>query len=244
MRLSTKSIDRTRILLRCEIVDVLTELARKGRRAVNSRQNRVIFRLATCAGLRVSEVVGLSMSNVVCGSKRPHIAVPSAIAKRHKARKVPLWWDGATLADIDAWRRERLDQGAKPGDPFVCVQSKNKQGKRLSVRNAQARFKAAIKVLGKERVNGISIHAGRHSFCSHALAGGRSLAEVRDACGHASISTTSIYLHVPPDDDDEPGNLFDFAARTVRSASRPAGDDRPLPTIDGGVQIGSVSVAE
>jgi site-specific recombinase XerC len=93
--------------------------------------------------------------------------------------------------------------------PFLS-QAKSKIGKALSVRNAQARWKAAIKVLGQERQAGISIHCGRHSFCSHALAGGRSLTEVRDAAGHANVSTTSIYLHAVCDDNDAIGNLFEF----------------------------------
>jgi serine/threonine protein phosphatase 1 len=44
----------------------------------------------------------------------------------------------------------------------------------------------------------------------HALAGGRTLPEVRDAAGHANISTTSIYLHAVHDDDEQVGSLFDF----------------------------------
>jgi site-specific recombinase XerD len=92
----------------------------------------------------------------------------------------------------------------------VSSQAKGSAGKPLIVRNAQARFKAAIKCLGKERQAVLSIHAGRHSFCSHALAGGKSLAEVRDAAGHSNISTTSIYLHVVRDDDENVGDLFAF----------------------------------
>jgi integrase/recombinase XerD len=213
-----KSVDQTKILTRSEIVDVLCELTRKGRRSANTRQNRIIFRLATCCGLRVSEIVGLTMANVITGSKRPHVYVPAAIAKRNKARKVPLWWDAATLADLAVWKAERTEQGAKAGSPFVCSQAAGKHamtgqstfGKALIARNAQARFDAAVKVLGTERGAMLSIHCGRHSFCSHALAGGRSIAEVRDAAGHANISTTSIYLHVVHADDDEIGNLFDF----------------------------------
>ncbi len=42
------------------------------------------------------------------------------------------------------------------------------------------------RILGTERQREITIHTGRHSFVSHALAGpnARSLAEVRDAVGH------------------------------------------------------------
>jgi integrase len=204
------TVDATRILTRSEIATVLAELRRK-RRSVNTRQNAIIFRLSTCCGLRVSEIVGLSMANVKLESQRPYIYVPAAIAKRHKAGKVPLWWDAATLAALRDWKAERIKQGAQSNDPFVCSQAHSTPGKRLSVRNAQARWKAAIKVLGDERRATLSIHCGRHSFCSHALAGGRSLAEVRDAARHANVSTSSIYLHVVSDDSEAVGNLFDFS---------------------------------
>ena len=83
-------------------------------------------------------------------------------------------------------------------------------GKPLTRQNVRKRSIAACSVLGKERQAELTIHHGRHSFCSHALAGGRTLPEVRDAAGHANIATTSVYAHVPVDDDDGPGDLFDF----------------------------------
>ncbi len=131
---------------------------------------------------------------------------------------MPLWWDAATLADLDQWKQERTTQGAKVGSPFVCSQSsgnisrtgKPSFGKSLTDRNAQTRFKTTIRVLGPERVEMLSIHCGRHSFVSHALAGGRTIAEIRDTAGHANVSTTSVYLHVVHDDDKTVGNLFEF----------------------------------
>jgi site-specific recombinase XerD len=51
----------------------------------------------------------------------------------------------------------------------------------------------------------------RHTFISHALAGGRTLAEVRDAAGHANVSITSGYLHIAVEDNGI-GNLFRYAA--------------------------------
>lgn len=152
-------------------------------------------------------------------SGRPYVEVPGHIAKRKKPRRVPLWWDAGTLGDLRGWKAERAGQGAGPNDPFVCSQAKGTRGKRLSARNAQARYKRCLKPLGPERVAILSIHCGRHSFCSHALAGGRTLAEVRDAAGHANISTTSIYLHTVTDDSEEVGTLFEFP-----------GSSRPRPT--------------
>src|SRR6266404_8952952 len=64
-----------------------------------------------------------------------------------------------------------------------------------------------------ERLRMLTIHHGRHTFISHALAGGRTLPEVRDAAGHANVSVTSCYLHVMVDEDTCVGNLFRFAGR-------------------------------
>ena len=73
-----------------------------------------------------------------------------------------------------------------------------------------ARHLVACRVLGGNRQRELTIHHGRHSFVSHALAGGSSLAEVRDAAGHASIATTSVYTHVATNDDGGVGDLFEF----------------------------------
>jgi site-specific recombinase XerD len=57
-------------------------------------------------------------------------------------------------------------------------------------------------------VKTLTIHHGGHTFVSHALAGGRSLAEVRAAAGHSNVSVTSAYLHVVVDDEEPVGDLF------------------------------------
>jgi len=73
------------------------------------------------------------------------------------------------------------------------------------------RFHTACRVLGWDRLRNLTIHHGQHTFISHALAGGRTLAEVRDAAGHANVNITSGYLHIAVDDDGI-GDLFGFAA--------------------------------
>jgi hypothetical protein len=40
------------------------------------------------------------------------------------------------------------------------------------------------------------------------MGGGRTLAEVRAAAGHASLLTTSVYLHVVVDERQKVGELF------------------------------------
>jgi integrase len=81
----------------------------------------------------------------------------------------------------------------------------------FSRHTSRQRFRTACKVLGAARLESLTIHHGRHTFISHALAGGRTLAEVRDAAGHANVSIISGYLHVAVDDEAPIGNLFALA---------------------------------
>jgi integrase len=82
---------------------------------------------------------------------------------------------------------------------------------RLSRHTIRLRFLTACKCLGRERLATLTIHHGRHTFISHALAGGRTLPEVRLAAGHSNIVTTSVYVHVAVDEDEAVGRLFAVA---------------------------------
>ncbi len=92
-------IDHSQILSRQEITQVLDDLKRRGLRSVNSRQNLIVFRLATCCGCRASEIAGLRLQDIKVRLDQPYIYIGKAIAKRNKARKVPLWWDRSTDSD-------------------------------------------------------------------------------------------------------------------------------------------------
>jgi integrase len=71
-------------------------------------------------------------------------------------------------------------------------------------------FRTACKAIGTARLETLTIHHGRHTVISHALAGRRTLAEVRDAAGHVNVSITSAYLHVTVHDEAAVGSLFHF----------------------------------
>jgi integrase len=201
-----RSVDPTKILTRGELSTVLADLKRKALRSATTRQNLIIFRLAVCCGLRVSEIAQLQTAEVRVESARPHLRIRRGAAKGGKSRNVPLWWDAGTLADLVAWKGKRAPQGTDHEAPFVP----NRRGSQLSRHTLRKRFRTACKVLGSGRLASLTIHHGRHTFISHALAGGRTLAEVRDAAGHANVSITSGYLHVAVDDDGV-GDLFGFA---------------------------------
>ena len=95
----------------------------------------------------------------------------------------------------------RKEQRAQGEDLFICSQMSHRRGQSLSRHALRLRFQRTCLPLGTQRSQQLTIHCGRHSFVSHALAGGPSLAEVRDAAGHSSVAITSIYLHVAVDDD-------------------------------------------
>jgi integrase/recombinase XerD len=197
----TRNADPTKILFRREIVAILQDLQRKAKRSPSTRLNLIVFRLATCCGLRASEIAKLRICDVRVETSRPHIRIRIGAAKGGRPRTVPLWWDAGTLEDLQAWKRDRAGNA---DDPLVAPLHSTKRFSRHTLRK---RFRTACRSLGAERLATLTIHHGRHTFISHALAGGRTLAEVRDAVGHANISITSAYLHVAVEDDGV-GKLF------------------------------------
>jgi integrase/recombinase XerD len=205
----TWNLDSTCILTRRELAAALADLKAKAGRLANATRNLVIFRLACCCGLRVSEIAGLQLDDVVLDTPRPHLSLRAATTKGKRARRVALWWDAGTLADVTAWAGTRRDHGARGGDPFVCSVQAHRHGESLQRAAIRRRFLSACKVLGLARLRTLTIHHGRHTFISHALAGERTLAEVRTAAGHTNIAVTSVYLHIAVDDDGEVGDLFE-----------------------------------
>jgi integrase len=203
-----RSADPTKILTRRELATVLADLKRKAVRARGTRLNLAVFRLAACCGLRASEIAQLRLADVRAQLARPHLRIRNGASKGGRPRMVPLWWDAGTLADLSAWKSERLDQGAGADQSFAASMRPGHSGRPLSRHTLRKRFRTACKVLGAERLEFLTIHHGRHTFISHALACGRTLAEVRDAVGHSNVSITSAYLHVAVDDDGTPGDLF------------------------------------
>src|SRR5450755_2034876 len=116
----TWNLDASCILTRHELATVLADLKAKAGRLTNATRNLVIFRLACCCGLRVSEIAGLQLDDVVLATPRPHLRLRAATTKGHRTRRVPLWWDAGTLADVTAWAATRREHGARGADPFVC----------------------------------------------------------------------------------------------------------------------------
>lgn len=194
------TIDRNRTMTAAEVVLTLSELKRKAKRSKTTHRNLILFRLATCCGLRVSELIRLRLGDIRLGVS-PSIRVPADIAKGGKARTVPLLWDIDTLADVTAWLALRRAGGATDADLVLLART----GKPLDRFGARSIFQRACRVTGRK----ITIHAGRHAWVSHAVCH-RRLVAVRDAAGHSSISVTNTYMHLT-EEDERPGSLYKAA---------------------------------
>ncbi len=200
-------VDVTKLLTRQELATVLADLHRQAERSLSMRLNLVLFRLAACCGLRVSEIAQLAIGDVKLEGPRPHLRIRHNAAKGGRGRMVPLWWDAGTLRDLTDWHHRRRDLGATDIDRFLVSLRAGREAKAFSRHTLRRRFLTAFKSLGLARLRTLTVHHGRHTFISHALAGSRTLAEVRDAAGHANVSITSAYLHIAVDDEGI-GNLF------------------------------------
>jgi integrase len=91
MIFSPWTVDPLKILTRQELAKVLADLADRASRSPSHQMNRVIFRLACCCGLRVSEITALRVGDVCLGVCRPHLKIRPDGAKGNKPRIVPVW---------------------------------------------------------------------------------------------------------------------------------------------------------
>jgi hypothetical protein len=78
---TARTLDATKILTRWELAAVLAELRRKAPRSPSTRLNLIVFRLATCCGLRASEIAELRIADVRVELSRPHIKIRTAASR-------------------------------------------------------------------------------------------------------------------------------------------------------------------
>ena len=183
--------------------EVATCIGYANRRALSSKNfqlNRVLFRLSCCCGLRRCEIAGLNVGDVVTDGERPVVRVRAATTKGkngvRRSRSVPLWWDSGTWIAMKEWKLHRQSQGAGKNDPFLCRLRSDQFGKRMSTRTIANRWRSVLRCLPEDRRAQLSCHKGRHSAATYALAAGHSLVEVQHMLGHASVHSTSVYLHL------------------------------------------------
>jgi integrase/recombinase XerD len=149
-------------------------------------RDRAMLETLYATGLRVSELVGLTLAQVSLD-----MGVVRVLGKGSKERLVPLGEESIVwLKRYLATGRPALVGEGKSAAVFVTA--------RRGPLTRQA-FWALLKRLGMKAsipATSISPHVLRHAFATHLLNHGADLRVVQLLLGHADITTTTIYTHV------------------------------------------------
>ncbi|EMF0109100.1 site-specific tyrosine recombinase XerD [Enterococcus hirae] len=148
-------------------------------------RDRAILEVMYATGMRVSELVGLKLSDLHLS-----LGLVQTLGKGDKERIIPLG-DYAIQ-----WMERYLDEArpllvANPSETHVFV---NHHGTGLSRQGIWKNLKQLVREAGINKE--VTPHTLRHSFATHLLENGADLRTVQELLGHADISTTQIYTHI------------------------------------------------
>ncbi|MBC3758536.1 tyrosine-type recombinase/integrase [Hyunsoonleella sp. SJ7] len=144
-------------------------------------KHKIALKLSYGMGLRVSEVVGLKITDI--DSKRMVVHIKGAKGK--KDRYVPL--PESVLPDLREY--------------YVAYRPKlflleGQYGGAYAKSSLQQVFKNAMVKAGVKK--DIGIHGLRHSYATHLLESGADMRFIQELLGHNSIKTTQVYTKVTP----------------------------------------------
>jgi len=152
-------------------------------------RDRAMLHVALAAGLRVSELIGLRLEDVVL-QPQPAIHITG---KGRRERVLPLW--KATATALRAWLALRGDAACPDlflnarGGPLTRDGFKYILAKHVAVATTRA---PSIK--GKR----VSPHVLRHTCAMHTLEATHDIRKVALWLGHASVQSTEIYVRADP----------------------------------------------
>ncbi len=150
-------------------------------------RDRALLELLYATGLRVSELVGLDMSDLDLGARQVR-----TIGKGRKERVVPFGEraDEAIREYLPVRRSLRRGPSRDDREPVFV----NARGERLTTRSVRRVLDRAL--FDAEIERHASPHSMRHSFATHLLGAGADLRTIQELLGHASLSSTQRYTHV------------------------------------------------
>ncbi len=148
-------------------------------------RDRALLELLYASGLRVSELVSLSLSQINLETREIRV-----IGKGSKERMVLMGLPAAkALTDYLSQGRPELLTNKTSEAVFI-----NRQGRRIPARRVQKILDATAKKAGFSKR--VYPHLLRHTFATHLLDHDADLRVVQELLGHESPSTTQIYTHV------------------------------------------------
>lgn len=164
--------------------EVMALLAAPERDTPRGLRDAAMLLTLYAAGLRVSELVGLKLSDVDLRG-----GFVTVLGKGGKRRVVPL--DGTACNAIELYRQQVRPLWARPNEARLFLTALRKPMTRQG-------FWKLIRAYGRAAgiAKRLTPHVLRHSFATHLLQGGADLRAVQAMLGHADISTTQIYTHI------------------------------------------------
>lgn len=154
---------------------------------IASVRNRAILEIMYGAGLRVSELVNLTLDQLYF-----EIGFLRIIGKGNKERLVPVGEPAikATEQYLGTIRPQIL-KSTELAKGHVFLNQRGGPITRMSIWNIVQQAAKIAQIKKK-----VYPHILRHSFATHLLEGGADLRSVQEMLGHVSILTTEIYTHV------------------------------------------------
>lgn len=147
-------------------------------------RDRAALEILYGCGLRVSELVGLRLSDLFL--KDEYVRV---VGKGNKQRLVPL--GDIAVEAVENWLAIRPEPSSSSASDLVFLNHSGGKLSRVSV------FKMVKdRALAAGVCKDISPHTFRHSFATHLVENGADLRAVQEMLGHESILTTEIYTHI------------------------------------------------
>ncbi len=149
-------------------------------------RNRAIIETLYGSGLRVSELVELTLSNVFFKEN-----IIRVFGKGGKHRLVPMGAYAKKYLEIYIDEIRALQKIDSKSEDVVFL---NRNGKKLTRMMIFTIIKALLPKANIKK--NISPHSFRHSFATHLLENGADLRTIQTLLGHESITTTEIYTHL------------------------------------------------
>jgi integrase/recombinase XerD len=150
------------------------------------QRNKTMIEVLYSCGLRVSELIGLKLSNVY--TDQGFIRV---IGKGDKERLVPIGSKAIHEIGFYLIDRNKLPVISRESEDILFL---NRRGRKLTRVMVFTIIRDLAKKSGIKK--NISPHTFRHSFATHLIDGGADLRAVQEMLGHESILTTEIYTHL------------------------------------------------
>lgn len=149
-------------------------------------RNKAIIEVLYGCGLRVSELIGLKITNLFLAEEFIKVK-----GKGSKERLVPI--GSQAIKQLDIYLNQvRIHQKIQKGHEDIVFLNRN--GKILT-RVMIFTIVKNLALLAEIKKN-ISPHTFRHSFATELVEGGADLRAVQEMLGHESILTTEIYTHL------------------------------------------------